>query len=78
MLGSRIEQLRKNKSMTQKDLAEKLNLSPKAISFYELDQRSPSYDTVQALAEIFEVSPAYLLGWIDEEGNLVQVERRTE
>ena len=74
MLGSRIEQLRKNKSMTQKDLAEKLSLSPKAISFYELGQRSPSYDTVQALAKIFEVSPAYLLGWIDEEGNLVQQE----
>ena len=48
--------------MTQKDLAEYLNLTPKMISFYELGQRVPPSDIILKLAERFNVSTDYLLG----------------
>ena len=36
MLSKRIKAMRLKKDLTQKDLANKLNLTPKMVSFYEL------------------------------------------
>lgn len=62
MVGKRITQLRKQYSLTQKELADRLNLTPKAISFYELGQREPSIDLLKKLSTIFDVSLDYLIG----------------
>lgn len=62
MFGNRLSELRKQNNLTQKDLAEKFDLTPKAISFYELGQREPDIDTVIKLAEFFHVTTDYLLG----------------
>ena len=65
MLSQRIKALRTNKEYTQKELAEKLGLTPKMISFYELGDRVPPPDVLEKLADIFEVSTDYLLGRSD-------------
>lgn len=57
-----IKQLRKLNNMTQKELADKLSLTPKAISFYEKEQRFPSKDILLKMSKIFEVSIDYILG----------------
>lgn len=62
MFGNRLSELRKQNNLTQKELAEKFDLTPKAISFYELGQREPDIDTVIKLAEFFHVTTDYLLG----------------
>lgn len=62
MNGLRLKHLRENKGLTQKNLAEILKVSPKAISFYELEQREPSNELLIQLSKIFEVSIDYLLG----------------
>ena len=41
MLGQKIKQLRLDNDITQKELADFLGVTPKAISFYELGQRMP-------------------------------------
>lgn len=62
MNGKRLKMLREEKGLTQKDLAEKLSLTPKAISFYELGAREPSGDALIHMAHILGTTTDYLLG----------------
>ncbi|ERT60788.1 LexA family protein [Megasphaera vaginalis (ex Srinivasan et al. 2021)] len=62
MNGKRLKKLREENGFTQKDLADKLKLTPKAISFYELESREPSGDALVNMAKIFGVTTDYLLG----------------
>lgn len=62
MIGKIIKELRTNQKLTQKELAESLNLTPKMVSFYELGQRTPPSDIIIKLSKIFDVSTDYLLG----------------
>lgn len=62
MLGDRIRELRTSRGMTQSELAAKLHLTPKMVSFYELGQRTPPLDILELLCKIFDVSPNSLLG----------------
>ena len=61
MLSKRITYLRQEAKMNQKELAQKLNLSPSAIGMYELGKRIPSLDVLIDLSDIFEVSLDYLI-----------------
>lgn len=65
MDGERLQELRKDHNMSQKELAAKLNLSEFTISSYEHGKTEPSDDTFVSLCDIFDVSADYLLGRID-------------
>lgn len=60
--GKRLKALREEYGVTQKELADRLSLTPKAISFYELDKREPTGEVLIALANMFHTSTDYLLG----------------
>lgn len=57
-----LNELREKKGITQQQLADTLNLSKNAISHYEKGINMPNLDTVQRIADIFDVSVDYLLG----------------
>ena len=61
MVGMRISQLRREKNMTQRDLARALNVSPSAIGMYEQGRRQPSADLIVAICQEFSVSTQWLL-----------------
>lgn len=61
LLGERIAALRRAKGLSQKQLAEKLNISPSAIGMYEQGRREPSLAIIMELAEILSVSTDFLL-----------------
>lgn len=61
-LGERIRSLREKMGLTQKELASKLNVPNQNISNYERGFRQPDYDTLQLIADFFEVTTDYLLG----------------
>lgn len=65
-IGNRIKNCRTDNQFTQKELANKLGLTPKMVSFYENDERIPPADILVKLARIFKVSTDYLLGMIDQ------------
>lgn len=52
--------------MTQRQLADVINLSPSTIGMYESGRRDPDSATLRKLAEYFGVSVDYLLGRTDE------------
>ena len=51
-LGKRIGTLRREKNLTQEDLAQRLSVSPQAVSKWENDQTCPDISLLPALAEI--------------------------
>lgn len=61
MLCSRISALRRQKGLSQAELAKRLGVSPSAVGMYEQGRREPSAETLVALSEVFQVSVDYLL-----------------
>lgn len=62
LLGDRLKSLRMNKSLTQTQVAELLNVSSASISAYETNLKNPSYAILVKLARIYHTSTDYLLG----------------
>jgi transcriptional regulator with XRE-family HTH domain len=60
-IGSFIAALRKANGMTQRDLAERLNVSDKTVSRWERDDGAPDLSLIPVIAELFEVSCDELL-----------------
>ncbi len=60
-LGQRISTLRHKKELTQDELAEKLGISPQAVSKWENDQTCPDISLLPLLAKILGVSVDELL-----------------
>ena len=67
-LGMMISSLRKEKGMTQLQLAEKMGVTDKAVSKWERDLSFPDINSIPKLAEVFEIS-------VDE---LMQVKTETK
>lgn len=62
MLGERLRNLRKEQKITQKELAEKLKMDTSIICKYESGAAVPSYEVLEKIANIFNVSTDYLFG----------------
>ena len=60
-----VRNLRIEKGWSQQELADKLGVNKMSVSQYELGKRKPSFDKIEALAEIFHVDMNYLLGHND-------------
>lgn len=53
-LGERIQMLRKEKKMSQNDLAEKLDVSRQSVSKWETDTAKPELTKLILMAELFK------------------------
>ena len=60
-IGETIANLRKEKGMTQSQLAEKMNVTDKAVSKWERDLSCPDINTISKLADVLGVSVEELL-----------------
>ncbi len=65
-IGKKISLLRKNKGLKQKELADILHVTDKAISRWESGIGNPDVTMLPQIAKVFDVSLDYLLS--DEEG----------
>lgn len=66
MFGLILRKLRIEFKMTQKDLAKKLNVAESTISMYERGEREPDMETIEAIADEFNVDISYLYGKSDD------------
>ena len=67
--GEIIRSFRTTNNMTQKELADKLSISPSTIGMYEQGRREPDLDTITKLADVFDISIDYLLGRENPDGD---------
>ena len=72
-LGKRIGMLRRQKGLKQEDMAERLGVSPQAVSKWENDQTCPDISLLPRLAELLGVSVDELLSGKREQQPVVQV-----
>ena len=66
MFHERLKQIRKSRNVTQSQVSAMLEISTRNYQSFEYGQCKPSFDTLIALAEYFDVSLDYLVGRIDE------------
>lgn len=59
---TRLKQLRNERGISQRQLAEFLKVAPSTISMYENGQREPNFEVLESLADFFNVDLNYLLG----------------
>ncbi|SMC63654.1 helix-turn-helix domain-containing protein [Papillibacter cinnamivorans] len=60
-LGEKLQQVRRQRGLSQDRLAEMLNVSRQAVSKWERDEAVPETDKIIRLSEIFSVSTDFLL-----------------
>lgn len=75
-IGNRISKYRKEKGMTQEELAAKLGVSSQAVSKWENDASCPDISLLPQLCRIFGISTDELLTGKTNEVRLVPVEQR--
>ncbi|WP_314479949.1 helix-turn-helix transcriptional regulator [Streptococcus cristatus] len=62
MFTKRLKSLRKEAGLTQKEIADHFKTSPQSYAQWEKGLRSPSKESLEKLAQFFNVSTDYLLG----------------
>lgn len=60
--GARFQRLRKNKGLTQEDIAKEFNITPQSVSKWENDLSAPDITILVDLAKLLDVSVDVLLG----------------
>ena len=67
-IGLNVKTLRKERMLTQKELADSIHIAQNTLSQIENDVAKPSIDVLVLLADVFECSVDYLLGRADDFG----------
>lgn len=75
-IGEKIQKCRKDRKMSQEELAAKLGVSRQAVSKWELNESIPDTENVVQLGRIFDISLDYLLKSEIEVEELVKGEEK--
>lgn len=70
MFAERLKTTRKQNGYTQVSLAEKLKVSKGTVAMWETGKRTPDFETLISLSELFDVSTDYLLGKSDDNSSI--------
>ncbi|MCR5566176.1 MAG: helix-turn-helix domain-containing protein [Clostridiales bacterium] len=73
-IGLRIKTMRLSRNMTQADLAKAINQSQSSITMYETGRREPDFETLETLADVFNVPLVSLM--IDPDSELSEEEKK--
>ena len=64
--AKRLKNLRLNKHLTQDELAPELGISRSTLGMYETGKREPDFETLETIADFFNVDMNYLIGYSDD------------
>lgn len=70
MYGEKIKTKRREKNLSQEDLARELGITRQAISKWETDKATPTMTNLKELSEVFGVDMAYFIGQANGEKKL--------
>lgn len=70
----RLKTLRKQKKLTQTELAKALNISQKSYSNWENGKTEPTLENLLKLASVLNTTSSYLLGEIDESIRIAKID----
>lgn len=64
---NRLKEARKARGLTQNEVCKLVFIDQNSLSLFENNHRLPKLDMVEKLAKLYEVNPAWLVGWSDEQ-----------
>ncbi len=64
--SARLQQVRQERGFSRKEIAEILQVTPRAYQYYEEGKREPDYDKLILLSRHLNISADYLLGLTDK------------
>ena len=70
MFAERLKTIRNQKGYTQVSLAEKLEVSKGTVAMWETGKRTPDFETLINLSDLFDVRTDYLLGKSDDNSSI--------
>lgn len=70
-LGERLMNLRKEKHLSQEEVADRLNVTRQTVSKWELDQSTPDFDKIVPLCNLYEISSEELITGNKPEGTII-------
>lgn len=74
-IGERIKHLRLLADMSQEELGKRVGVQRAAINKYEKGSvTNIPISTIEKMAQVFDVSPTYIVGWDEPSGNPLAVE----
>lgn len=73
--GARIKELRTLAGMSQEELGRRVGVQRAAINKYEVGSvTNIPIATIEKMAQVFDVSPTYIVGWNDKSSNPLSAE----
>lgn len=66
MIGEIIKKLRRERNITQEQLGNAIGVSKMAISYFEKGKKAPGRETLEKIADYFNITTDYLLGRSDD------------
>lgn len=73
--GILISQLRKERNLSQEDFAQMIGCTKQTISNYERNTRKPDYETLEAIADVFNVPMSFFLSEEEQREKLERIYR---
>lgn len=62
MFGDRLKLLRNRKGLSQAEFAKQIGVSKSSVNMYERGEREPNFETLETIADYFNVDLDYLMG----------------
>ena len=78
MFAERLKALRKKHGYTQVSLAETLGVSKGTVAMWETGKRTPDFETLIGLSDLFDVRTDYILGKSTDDSSAKLSEAETE
>ena len=78
MFAERLKALRKKHGYTQVSLAETLGVSKGTVAMWETGKRTPDFETLIGLSDLFDVRTDYILGKSTDDSSAKLSEEETE
>lgn len=66
VFAARLKKLRTDEGLTQNELAPELGISRSTLGMYETGKREPDFETLETIADFFNVDMNYLIGYSDD------------
>lgn len=68
-LPERLKELRKEKHMTQAQLANVLGVAKGTVAMWEMGKRNPSLETLEQMSAVFDRTVSYIMGTSDDQSS---------
>ena len=75
--ATRLKELRGKSGLSQPQLAQEIGVTKQTISLWERGPRRPDFQTMENLADFFNVKLGYLLGEIDDDSPAVEMDDKS-